>query len=91
MADYSNWTMEQILELKREKEAAWNGMREEIRELARAEERLVRFEELKRRMGDSVTMEDIEMLSDILNTPSGQSVSVDGVNSSEAIGEPGKD
>lgn len=91
MADYSNWTMEQILELKREKEAAWNDMREEIRELARAEERLVRFEELKRRMGDSVTMEDIEMLSDILNTPSGQSVSVDGVNSSEAIGEPGKD
>ena len=91
MADYSNWTMEQILELKRSKEAEWQLLREEIRELARAEERLVRFEELKRRMGDTVTLEDLEMLSDILNTPSGQSVSVDGIDASGAVGEPGKD
>lgn len=91
MADYSNWTMEQILELKREKEAAWSGLRDEIRELARAEERLVRFDELKRRMGDSVTLEDLEMLSEILNTPSGQSVSVDGIDASGKVGEPGKD
>jgi hypothetical protein len=91
MADYSNWTMEQILELKRNKEAEWQLLREEIRALARAEERLVRFDELKRRMGDSVTIEDLEMLSDILNTPSGQSVSVDGIDASGNVGEPGKD
>lgn len=91
MADYSNWTMEQIVEMKRNKEAEWLSLREEIRALARAEERLVRFEELKRRMGDSVTLEDLEMLSDILNTPSGQSVSVDGIDASGKVGEPGKD
>jgi hypothetical protein len=91
MADYSNWTMEQIIELKRSKEAEWQSLREEIRALARAEERLVRFDELKRRMGDSVTIEDLEMLSDILNTPAGQSVSVDGIDASGKVGEPGKD
>lgn len=91
MADYSNWTMEQILELKRNKEVELQTLREEVRELARAEERLVRFEELKRRMGDSITMEDIEMLSDILQNPSGQSVSVDGVDASGNVGKPGKD
>lgn len=83
--------MEQILELKHSKEAEWNALREEIRALARAEERLVRFEELKRRMGDSVTMEDLEMLSEILNQPVGQSVSVDGIDASGNVGEPGKD
>lgn len=83
--------MEQILELKRNKEAEWSALREEIRALARAEERLVRFEELKRRMGDSVTMEDLEMLSEILNQPVGQSVSVDGIDASGNVGEPGKD
>jgi hypothetical protein len=83
--------MEQILELKRSKEIEAQALREEIRALARAEERIVRYEELRRRMGDTVTPEDLEMLSEIINTPSGQSVSVDGVGSSESIGEPGKD
>jgi len=89
MADYSNWTMDEILAAKREKETASQELRKEILELARAEERIVRFEELKRRMGDSITMEDIDMLSEILNTPSGQSVSVDGVDASGNVGEPG--
>ncbi len=91
MADYSNWTMEEILTLKRSKEVQANELREDIRALARAEERLVRFEELKRRMGDSVTMEDLEMLSEILNQPTGQSVGVDGIDASGQVGEPGRD
>ena len=91
MADYSNCTMEQILEAKREKELVAQELRKEIIALARAEERIVRFEELKRRMGDSITMEDIDMLSEILNTPSGQSVNVDGIDASGKVGKPGEE
>lgn len=92
MTDYSDWTMDQILELKRSKEAQAGELREEIRALARAEEKIVRFEELQRRMGGNITPDDISMLSNILNAPSGQSVSVDsGVDATGVVGEPGRE
>jgi hypothetical protein len=88
MEDYKDLTMVQILELKREKELQLQTLREEIRNLARAEEAIVRLEDLKRRMGDDVTTEDLEMLTKSI-APSSQSVSVDGIDASGEVGEPG--
>ena len=75
-------TLDEILELKREKEFECAELRAEIRALARVEERLVRLRELQKR----VTAADLELLNFAPGAVSKQVVSVPGIESTEYLG-----
>lgn len=90
MPEYENMTFDEVVALKRAKEAELAALREDLKALARAEERHVRFEELKRRLGGNITQEDLELLGKVLDEPSGQTAGVAGVPSDAAVGTPGE-
>jgi hypothetical protein len=88
MPDYETMTFDEIVALKREKEAELGALRDELKGIARAEERHVRYEELKRRLGGQVTMEDLELLGKMLDEPVGQTMGAGDIGSDGGVGTP---
>lgn len=90
MNNYENMTFDEVVALKRVKEAELAALREDLRALARAEERHVRFEELRRRLGGNVTAEDLELLGKVLEEPVGQTAGAGDIASASEVGTPGE-
>jgi hypothetical protein len=88
MSNYDNMTFDEIVALKREKEAEIVALRDELKGIARAEERHVRYEELKRRLGGQVTMQDLELLGKMLEEPVGQTMGAGDIESDSQVGTP---
>lgn len=84
MPNYDELTMDELLTLKRGKETEIGVLRNELKEIARAEERLVRQEDLRRKLGGSISQTDLEIVQQLVLN---QAVSTDGVESQEALGE----
>ncbi|MBS1722363.1 MAG: hypothetical protein JSS66_05090 [Armatimonadetes bacterium] len=80
-------SFDDIVALKRDKEAQLEQLRAEIKLIARVEERHVRCEELKRRLGGQVTMEDLELLGKVLQEPVGQIMGAEGIASDGEVGQ----
>jgi hypothetical protein len=85
MNEYENMTMEEILAIKREKEGQLEALREEIKVLARAEERLVRIEEIESKLGN-VTEDDILLMTKAVKAR--QVMSAGGLDSEAEVGKP---
>ena len=81
MANYDNMTLEELLLLKREKEALLQATKSEIRLIARAEEGIARRADLNKKLGD-LSPDDLKIIQELAQT-----MHPDGIESGEQLGD----